>query len=67
MKDLRRETFQDKTFICVDCGATFTFTAGEQLYFASKDMAIPKRCKVCRDRRRLTLVTREMEARNGLD
>ena len=45
--------FQDKTLSCVDCGAPFFWTAGEQLFFADKNFKNePKRCKACRDKRK---------------
>ena len=28
--------FQDKVLTCIDCGADFVFTAGEQLFFHDK-------------------------------
>ena len=41
--------FQDKTLNCVDCGAEFVWTAGEQLLFADKKFKNePKRCKACK-------------------
>ena len=44
--------FQDKTLKCVDCGADFVFTAGEQLFFHDKQFKNePKRCKVCKGKR----------------
>lgn len=44
--------FQDKTLKCVDCGADFVFTAGEQLFFHDKQFKNePKRCKVCKNKR----------------
>lgn len=39
----------DKTLTCVECGKEFTFTAGEQEFFASKGFQEPKKCKECRD------------------
>lgn len=30
--------FQDKTLVCKDCGAEFTFTAGEQEFYAEKGL-----------------------------
>ena len=43
----------DKSLTCVDCGATFTFTAGEQEFFASRGYTNePKRCTECRGARR---------------
>ena len=42
-------SFMDKSILCSDCGATFTFTAGEQEFFASKGFTNePKRCSSCR-------------------
>ncbi|MDR0820878.1 MAG: zinc-ribbon domain containing protein [Oscillospiraceae bacterium] len=42
--------FQDRTLKCKDCGADFTFTAGEQEFFSEKGFTNePQRCKSCRD------------------
>jgi len=42
-------SFTDKSIRCPDCGTTFTFTAGEQEFFASKGFTNdPKRCPLCR-------------------
>ena len=42
-------SFGDKSIQCSDCGTTFTFTAGEQEFFASKGFTNePKRCPQCR-------------------
>ncbi len=44
--------FQDKALACVDCGAEFIWTAGEQLFFADKNFKNePKRCKGCKAKR----------------
>lgn len=40
--------FEDKQIECRDCAAAFTWTAGEQAYFASKSLAAPRRCSECR-------------------
>ena len=46
-------TFQDKSIQCFDCGATFTFSAGEKELFASKGYNnAPKRCPSCRQARK---------------
>ena len=46
-------TLQDKTLQCADCGASFTFSAGEQEFFQSKGYVNePKRCPTCRRTRR---------------
>ncbi|MGI6202159.1 MAG: zinc-ribbon domain containing protein [Eubacteriales bacterium] len=42
--------YKDKTLVCRDCGSNFTFTAGEQQFYAEKGFANePQRCKTCRD------------------
>lgn len=42
-------SFQDKTIECADCGASFTFSAEEQEFFATKGYTNePKRCPPCR-------------------
>ena len=44
--------FEDKSLKCVDCASEFTWTAGEQLFFADKQFKNePKRCKVCKAKR----------------
>jgi len=46
-------TYQEKSLQCADCGATFTFTAEEQEFFASKGYTNdPKRCTSCRESRK---------------
>ena len=46
-------SYTDKTLTCVDCGATFTFSASEQETFAQRGYTNePKRCSTCRDARK---------------
>ncbi|MFC1926575.1 zinc-ribbon domain containing protein [Chloroflexota bacterium] len=46
-------SYTDKTLECVECGASFTFTASEQDFFASKGYTNePKRCTDCRAARK---------------
>lgn len=40
----------DKTIQCQDCQQEFAFTAGEQEFYASKGLAEPKYCMICRGR-----------------
>lgn len=51
-----REVFSlsdDKTLVCKDCGETFTFTASEQEFYASKGFENePGRCPSCRAERK---------------
>ena len=38
--------YQDKTLTCKKCGTEFTFTAGEQAFYAGKGFRRhPQRCK----------------------
>jgi CxxC-x17-CxxC domain-containing protein len=56
--------FQDRTLKCVDCGAEFVFTAGEQLFFHDKQFRNePKRCKGCKAKRLSTLGTPQRPGR----
>jgi CxxC-x17-CxxC domain-containing protein len=42
-------SFEDMTISCRDCSQAFTFSAGEQGFFASKKLENkPKRCQNCR-------------------
>src|SRR5215831_13565488 len=44
--------FQDKMLKCVECGADFVFTAGEQMFFQEKNFRNePKRCRSCKAKR----------------
>jgi CxxC-x17-CxxC domain-containing protein len=43
----------DKTLTCGECNANFTFTVGEQEFYATRGYTNePKRCPECRDARR---------------
>lgn len=45
--------YEDKIIICKDCGQEFTFTAGEQEFYAARGFDnAPLRCKPCRDARK---------------
>lgn len=46
--------YEDKTIICKDCGKEFTFTAGEQAFYAQKGLTNePVRCKECRNAKKV--------------
>ena len=63
LKQKLMETFyEDKELTCVDCGDTFTFSGGEQRYFAEKQFSEPKRCKPCRQKRK---AAKEQQQRTG--
>ncbi len=45
--------YEDKTLVCKDCGKEFTFSAGEQEFYAEKGFENePQRCKECRQARK---------------
>jgi len=52
---MERRDFVDKKLKCLDCGCEYIFSAGEQFFFWSKGLSLPKRCPECRLRRKLTL------------
>jgi len=44
--------YRDRVLKCMECGAEFVFTAGEQLFYADKGFKNePKRCKNCKTRK----------------
>src|SRR5581483_12506950 len=46
-------TYTEQTLTCRDCGQSFTFTAGEQEFYASRGlMNAPSRCPSCRAARK---------------
>ncbi len=46
-------TFADKTLTCRECEAEFTFSVGEQEFYAEKGLLNePQRCPTCRAQRR---------------
>jgi CxxC-x17-CxxC domain-containing protein len=48
-------SYTDKQIMCRDCGTSFTFTAGEQEFYASKGLTNqPSRCPSCRSSRKLS-------------
>src|ERR1041384_6875738 len=42
----------DTTLTCRDCGQAFTFTSGEQNFYASRGFSEPTRCADCRAARK---------------
>ena len=54
--------YVDETLSCLDCGRSFTFTAGQQEFFADKGFTNkPSRCDDCRAARK----TGNREQRGG--
>jgi len=46
----------DLVLQCVECGRPFVFPFSEQLFFRSKQLSQPKRCRECRAERKARLV-----------
>ena len=46
---------KDQMLKCHDCGDIFVWLAGEQRFYKSKGLAVPKRCFRCRQRRKATI------------
>lgn len=44
--------YEDKILVCKGCENEFTFTAGEQEFYAEKGFQEPKYCKECRQSRK---------------
>ncbi len=58
--------FTDRTLTCRDCGTQFTFTAGEQEFYAGKGFGNdPSRCPACRSARRSQRSSGFADARSG--
>lgn len=47
------ETQTDKTIQCKDCSCSFNFSVSEQEFYKLHEYSEPKRCKTCRQRRRI--------------
>jgi CxxC-x17-CxxC domain-containing protein len=51
--------FQDRPIQCIDCKNEFIFTAGEQEFYERKGFKeVPKRCKPCREARKVKRMDR---------
>jgi hypothetical protein len=48
------EELKDKTCICKDCKKKFVFTIKDQKYFGQKGWPDPVRCRVCRERKKIS-------------
>jgi CxxC-x17-CxxC domain-containing protein len=44
--------YTEKTLTCQDCGQSFSFSAEDQEFFATKGYTEPKRCPSCRQARK---------------
>lgn len=52
------EELRDHWLVCIECGHEFVFEVGEQKYYKSKGLLIPKHCPSCRKKKR-NLLNRE--------
>lgn len=41
-----------KQIICKDCGKSFSISPDEEMFYTSKGLQVPKRCKECRKNRK---------------
>lgn len=51
--------YQDIELTCIDCELSFIFTAGEQRFYSSKGLSMPKRCQPCRKARKDSIAREE--------
>ena len=59
-------SFTDQTLICRDCNQEFSFTAGEQEFYASRGLTNnPSRCPSCRAARKSHMGDRSRSSRGG--
>lgn len=50
------EALRDEVILCIDCGRLFTWSAGEQAFYLSKQLSPRLRCKNCLEARKARLV-----------
>jgi CxxC-x17-CxxC domain-containing protein len=61
-------SYADKTLTCRDCGQNFTFSAGEQEFYAQRGlMNEPGRCPDCRSKSRQRQESRSSGGRGSYD
>nr|DAK84680.1 MAG TPA: putative zinc-ribbon domain protein [Caudoviricetes sp.] len=61
---MNKKEFEDKTLKCKDCGNDFIWKAGEQRFYAEKELQAPIRCKECRNKRKQKFEERTTEEKN---
>lgn len=52
-------SYKDIELQCIDCPKTFTFSAGEQEFFARNNYVQPKRCPDCRAAKKRRMANRD--------
>src|SRR5438270_6369792 len=64
---MSNEGYQDRILTCRDCGQDFTFSAGEQEFYASRGLTnAPSRCPSCRAARRSGQSSSAPRSRGGM-
>jgi len=53
----------DLFILCCDCEQQFLFSAGEQDFYAEKQLTPPKRCKPCRVAKKAAIANRTYRPR----
>lgn len=62
----RTSEVEDTSILCIDCGQTFVWTAGEQIFFRDKRLENPpKRCKDCKKAKTKRIAIIELAAVTG--
>jgi hypothetical protein len=49
----------DQELECIDCKAAFTFTEADQLFYKERDFKAPKRCKMCRAKKKIRFAEKD--------
>ena len=50
---------RDEAICCIDCGASFSFSRGEQIFYMEHRIpSAPQRCKSCRDKRSVEKISK---------
>jgi CxxC-x17-CxxC domain-containing protein len=61
------EELQDRLLVCIDCGDSFIWSAGEQAFFRDKQLTNPpKRCKGCKQAKNERLAAIELAQSKGI-
>lgn len=53
----RHQFTEDEQIMCRDCSSPFTLTEADKDFFASRGLHMPKRCRACRQLRRVEIAS----------
>jgi hypothetical protein len=45
--------YRDEIRLCLECGAKFLHSSRDQIYYAERGFTAPKRCRACREKKKL--------------